>query len=259
MLSLFIVIYFQTIPDHLCRRAGVAATWLPFNKLGAFAFQHVNSKTQDSPSMFAPCNSAIHLIREQVILTEPILRKLVNESNGTFLDLQRSMKDKTLDKLQELVKFSREYRSIIRACLENLQDELIKTSGMKRDELGNYITIFYSIECLWHLCEITFVENIPGNMILNNLMDWVRFHFPKYERAAARIFTGDLQSAETHPDYWNTVIGCLLQGRIDITRALLKLHNASDSAPFKLVNSTLKSMPVYDVSILNMYIHSQFY
>lgn len=212
--------------------------------------------------MFTPCNGSVHQVQEQVILFDPILRKLVNESNGTFLDLQKTMKDKTVDKQQELLKFSREYRSIIRACLENLQDESIKTTGQQKEELANYITIFYSIECLWHLCEIVFVENIPGNMILNHLMDWVRFHFPKYERAAAKIFTGDLQSAETHPEYWNTVIGCLLQGRIDITRALLKLHNASGSAPFKLVESTLKSMPIYDVSttifnllsIINIYV-----
>lgn len=223
----------------------MAATWLPFNKLGIFAFQpdpHQKNTTNTSNK------HNVHLVREEIILFEPILRKLVNESNGTFLDLQKSMKDKKNIEDQEFIKYSREYRSIIRACLENLQEESLKVDVNRKDELANFITIFYSIECLWHLCEIVFVENIPGNMILNHLMDWVRFHFPKYERNAAKIFTGDLLSAENHPEYWDTVIGCLLQGRIDITLALLKLHNASDSQPFKLVDNILKSMPVYDVS-----------
>lgn len=197
--------------------------------------------------MYAPCNGTVHEVRQEVILFEPVLRKLINESNGAFIELQRLMKERTVDTQTELLKSSRQYRSIIRACLENLQDKTTQKSLQRKDELPNYITIFYSIECLWHLCEILFVETIPGNMVLYPLLDWVRFHFPRHERAAARILSGDLQAAETHPEYWDTVIGSLMQGRIDITRALLKLHNASDSAPFKLVDAILKAMPIYDV------------
>lgn len=99
----------------------MAATWSPFNKLGIFAFQHVDSKSEDCKSNFAPCDGLVHHVREEIILFEPILRKLVNESNGTFIDVQNTLKNKNVDVNQELIKFSREYRSIIRACLENLQ------------------------------------------------------------------------------------------------------------------------------------------
>lgn len=203
---------------------------------------------QDRPSLYAPCEGTVHQVRQQVILFHPILRKLVNEANGAFLNLQLILHEKNIDRQQELLKASRLYRSIIRACLENLQEEAVKASGAQRDELENYITIFYSIECLWHLCEIMFVETIPGGMVLQQLLEWVRFHFPRHERAAARLLAGELQGIETQPDYWDTVIGALMQGRVDITRALLKLHIAADSTPYRRVDALLKAMPMYDVS-----------
>lgn len=96
------------------------------------------------------------------MLFKPILRKLVNEANGTFLNVQHLMTLDSVDHKAELVKFSHQYRSIVRACLENLQEEAAKVKGGELEELQNYITIFYSVECIWHLCEILFVEQIPG-------------------------------------------------------------------------------------------------
>lgn len=236
------------LPNEVCRRAGVAASWLPLNKLGIFPYNHVSYNTPDKPSMFAPCDSTVQQVRQEVILFEPILRKLVNEANGAFLGLQNVVKQENVDLRTELLKFSKQYRSIIRACLENLQEECIKARGERKEELSNYITIFYSVECVWHLCEILFVDVIPGNILLPQLLDWVRFHFPKHERSAALILSGELDNAETHPEYWDTVIGTLMQGRIDITRALLRLHTAADSDPFKHVDVSLKAMPMYSVS-----------
>lgn len=81
-------------------------------------------------------------------------------------------------------------------------------------------------------------------------MEWVRFHFPKYERKAASMLANDLVGLELHDDYWQTIIGSLLKGRIEVVRAMLRLHSASDSNPFRIVDETLKTMPVYNVSII---------
>lgn len=78
-------------------------------------------------------------------------------------------------------------------------------------------------------------------------MDWVRFHFPKYERKAANLLTSTLVGLESHPDYWDTVTGSILQGRIDVAKALLRLHSSSDSDIFRLADQVLKSMPVYTI------------
>lgn len=80
-----------------------------------------------------------------------------------------------------------------------------------------------------------------------HLLEWVRFHFPKYERKAAKLLAGDLVGLESQPDYWETVIGLLMQGRVEVVRALLRLHSSADSKPFKLVDQTLKAMPIYNI------------
>lgn len=115
----------------------------------------------DKVSHFAPSDASVFQLRPDIILFKPILRKLVNEANGTFLTLQ-SLVTGEGDHKAELLKLSRQYRSIIRACLENLQDEVMRADGDYREELQNYITIFYSVECIWHLCEILFVDAVPG-------------------------------------------------------------------------------------------------
>lgn len=180
----------------------------------------------------------------------PILRKLVNEANGTFLSLQKLVEtSKTTDNQVEFLKLSRQYRSIIRVCIESLQEAAQKeTDGIEKNTLHSYITIFYSIECIWHLCEILFIDIIPGEVVLPFLLEWVRFHFPCHEQTAAQLLKACERGSEDHPEYWDTVIGMVVQGRVDVARALLKLHSAADTNEFKLVDNSLRSMPVYSVS-----------
>lgn len=223
----------------------MATSWLSINDFGVFGYQKATKV--DKTSHFAPSEASLFQIRPDFILFKPILRKLVNEANGTFVALQALMTIEG-DHKGQLLKLSRQYRSIIRACLENLQDDVMRASGDYREELQNYITVFYSVECIWHLCEILFVDAVPGNIVLPHLLDWIRFHFPKYDRNAASMLGGNLEGLETHPDYWETVIGSLLQGRIKVVRALLKLHSEADTQPFKAVDQCLRSMPIYNVN-----------
>ncbi|XP_066153103.1 nuclear pore complex protein Nup85 [Euwallacea fornicatus] len=238
------------IPNNLCRRAGIAASWRPMNEICIFPYEKRSFKQKDGPSNFASDNySSIFNIRQNNILCHSILRKLVNESNGTFLALQASLANKPADLKVEILNISRQYRSIIRACLENLQDEVAKStvSSQERSELHNYITIFYSIECIWHLCEILLIDVIPGNIVLPYLLEWVRFHFPKHERNAALLLTNEENKLELEEEYWPTVFGNLLQGRIKIVRTFLKQHSAADTPVFQLMQHVLKSMPTYGV------------
>lgn len=116
----------------------------------------------DVQSEMAPCNVKVHFIRPEVILFDPVIRKLVNESNGTFLAIQK-LKTSTSDTRTELVKCSKQYRSILRACVENIQDSIeSSTSESTKTKYQNYLRIFYTIECVWHLTEILYVDNVPG-------------------------------------------------------------------------------------------------
>lgn len=239
----------------MCKRAGLAASWLPVDQISVFAFEKRNIRQKDIPSHFASNSpSSVFHLRQDVILFHPILRKLVNESNGVFIALQTLMKNRKADQKSELFKLSIQYRSIIRACLENLQEEIVKADETEKEELQSFVTIFYSIECIWHLCEILFVNSIPGNLVLPELLNWIRFHFPRHERNAAMMLAGDLNELESNPDYWKTVFGSLLQGRVKVARALLKQHSLAGASSFKLIDQVLKSMPIYNVSIVFKFI-----
>jgi len=92
-------------------------------------------------------------------------------------------------------------------------------------------------------------------------MEWISFHFPQCERRATAIFEeyvpevsmridgmDSMRGAEQQSDYWDVVIGVLLQGRIDVVRALLQIHSAAESTPFKAADRCLRTMPLYNVS-----------
>lgn len=144
---------------------------------------------------------------------------------------------------QEYVKLSRTYRSIIRACLEKLQ-EAVSTS----EEYQSFITILYTIECIWHLSEILFIDPTPSNIVTPQLLEWTRFHFPSAERNATDLLLHG-RDADESEQYWPSVKGLILQGQIDVARAILQLHSMSESNAFRMADQILKSMPVSNVSI----------
>ncbi|XP_075231494.1 nuclear pore complex protein Nup85-like isoform X2 [Lycorma delicatula] len=233
------------IPDDICDRAGLTLQWCGIGQFGIHAYNHVNfGSSNDEPSGFAPIKAKVHQVRPDSILFEPVIRKLVNEACGTFLSGQKLTPSKT--SRPETLKLSRQYRSILRACIENLQmtDELLTT-----DKKQDYIAIFYNIELIWHLCEILYVDAVPGNVVLPYLLEWIRFHFPDTERAAGRILTGLLDpGAELrYNDYWDVVIGLIMQGSVEVARALLRLHSDADKNVFLQAESVLRTLPVYTI------------
>ncbi|XP_073944916.1 nuclear pore complex protein Nup75 isoform X2 [Choristoneura fumiferana] len=233
----------QVLPGK-CFENRVACTWRRGNKFSIYSRSQTESKIPSDKN-----DDRILNIRQDILLFHPILRKLVNESNGTYLSLQKAAElSKNLDNQVEFLKHSRQYRSIIRVCIESLQDAASKQSdSIEKNNLLTCITIFYSIECVWHLCEILYIDNVPGDYILPFLLEWVRFHFPCHEQTAAQLLEACERGSEDHPEYWDTVIGMIVQGRVDVARALMKLHSDTDSHEFKLVDNSLRSMPIYSV------------
>nr|CAD7441544.1 unnamed protein product [Timema bartmani] len=184
-----------------------------------------------------------------------MIRKLINESNGTFLEGQKLMAKATMSEARsDLLKMSKQYRAIIRACLENLQKELERASEPRKATLSSLVSIFYNVEFLWHLCEILYVDAVPGDIVLPQLLEWIRFHFFRCERRATAIIDTSYISmetegngAESEPEYWETMIGLVLQGQLEATRALLRLHSAAATEPFRSADFILKSMPTFSL------------
>lgn len=237
------------IPDELCMKAGMSATWRTGNKLGVFAHKHMSVNSDDKKSNFHPCDSQVYFLQPEVILFSPILRKLVNESNGVFISIRNIKSLNTGEIRPELVKHSKQYRSILRACVENLQDNIEKTQNEEdKITIQNYLTIFYNIECVWHLTEILYVNTIPGDVIVPQFVEWIRFHFPSRGLMAIKILAKKTIGAEeTNNNYWDSVIGCALHGKLDAVRALLQLHSKADEQAFITADNILKTMPIYNV------------
>lgn len=127
--------------------------------------------SKDTPSKFANTDPAnIFHISENFILDDEIVRSLVAESSSIFYNLQ-TYKDKSND---VFLQTSRIYRSAIRSTLNKLEEAALY-DGADEEEVQkyeNYITIFYSIECLWHLCEFLLIDR-STNSIVPNLLEWV--------------------------------------------------------------------------------------
>lgn len=140
---------------------------------------------------------------------------------------------------------SRSYRSTVRACLEKLTDLVMnEENDDDKTKYENYITIFYNIECVWHICEILLIDPAPSNIIVQQLLEWIRFHFPAPQRIAAALFQYG-REANKNPDYWSAVKQLILQGQISIVRPLLHLHSSSDSITFQTADQILKEMPIF--------------
>lgn len=231
----------DTDADTESAHAGLMAQWAGIDKISVHAFI---KSSEDIESELAPCDANVYHLRSASILFDPVIRKLVNESNGTFLAGQKITPH--TGPRQETLKLSRQYRSIVRACIENLQD-IVKTSAS--EQYQQYIAIFYNIEFIWHLCEIMYVDVVLGDTVLPQLVEWIRFHFPEGEQAAADILGGHLEiGAEVrYSNYWDTVVKLVLQGNTDPVRALLRLHSDTNTPPFVTADTLLRSMPVYNV------------
>ncbi|XP_047343395.1 nuclear pore complex protein Nup85 isoform X1 [Vespa velutina] len=236
------------IPDEVCKQVGTAASWINSNKIGLYAYKYINKRTQDTKSTFITSNIKIHILRPEVILFSPPLRKLVNESNGVFLSIYKIKSSSSGDICPELLKHSKQYRSILRACVEGLQDIAEKSLSENKITIENFLTIFYNVECVWHLTEILYVDNIPGNVILPCLLEWIQFHFPSKELKAIKMLSQKCIAADLeYIYYWEVVIGCALHGKTDLVRALLSMHSKADHPAFIVAENMIKTMPIYNV------------
>lgn len=216
------------------------------NKISLSAYKHITSTTQDRPTeYFDKFNVNIYHLQPNFIFDEPILRSLLAEANSTFITLQELKKSANKS---GYLKISRTYRSIIRACLEKLQEAESRhlEQSDESSRFQNYVTIFYSIECVWHLCEIFFIDVSPSNLVVPQLLDWIRFHFPSIERMATDLLL--LGRDASHDDnYWPTVKGLILQGQVDVARAILQLHPLSENCAFKMTEQILRTMPTFNL------------
>lgn len=191
----------------------------------------------------------IHEVRKDEDIYSPILRKLFNESHHIFVGLQTIRDDlPSKSKKPQFVSISKNYRSVIRASMEELQQVAVSTKDAEvAMQYGNQVSILLAIELIWNLCEVLFIDAAPAGSLLLHLLDWVRLHKADVDEKAREVLQSE--SPAEHRDYWDVVVSYVLQGRLEEARQMLlkqaSLQPAARSI-FKLMDTLLAKMPFYN-------------
>ncbi|XP_053494883.1 nuclear pore complex protein Nup85 [Ictalurus furcatus] len=228
------------IPGAGLKQKHLGFEWGP----GDLLMYETNFKLQDSGSGGSG-SPFIHVVRRDEDIYSPILRKLFNESHHIFVGLQ-NIKDDVPSKNKKLqfVSISKNYRSVIRACMEELQQVAVSTTDT---QYSNQVSILLAIELIWNLCEVLFIDASPAGSLLLHLLDWVRLHKADVDEKAREVLQSE--SPTRHHAYWDVVMCFVLQGRMDEARQVLQkqasLQPASRAA-YQLMDNLLHKMPVFN-------------
>ena len=121
------------------------------------------------------------------------------------------------------MRFSKQYRSILRDCQETLDrwngnpqiDDDTKQTYVQQSEL------LYKLELMWNLIEVLCIEK--STIVLPSLLQWIALHFPKCDEKARNVVGASggqeenvdeyLENPESHPDFWDAVLLYVIQGK----------------------------------------------
>ncbi|XP_064594752.1 nuclear pore complex protein Nup85-like isoform X2 [Liolophura sinensis] len=229
------------IPDPACAQ-GLKATWGLGKQMFVFAGMHHKVQEEMRGNLESP--TYIHQVKWDTEMHEPITRKLVNESRNIFMLLQHKVTECSGAALKpHLVKASRQYRAVLKACSINLHTAAGSTfNEEERERLERQVQIYEMIELIWSLCEMLFIEVSPGGVILTQLLEWLRWNFCEAETQALEVMQYD--PPENHKEYWDTIYRFVLQGRVDNARKLLSLHSQIGEDSFQSLDELLKKLPL---------------
>ncbi|KAI5283052.1 nuclear pore complex protein Nup85 isoform X2 [Manis pentadactyla] len=188
----------------------------------------------------------IYIIRKDVDVYSQILRKLFNESHGIFVGLQRIEELIGKSRKAQLVRVSKNYRSVIRACMEEMHQVAIAAKDpASSHQFSSQVSILSAMELIWNLCEILFIEVAPAGPLLLHLLDWVRLHVCEVDSLSADVLGSENPSR--HESFWNLVTILVLQGRLDEARQMLSKE--ADASPTsagmcRVLGDLMRTMPV---------------
>nr|BAE90916.1 unnamed protein product [Macaca fascicularis] len=205
------------------------------------------SFSKKEKSEMVPSCPFIYIIRKDVDVYSQILRKLFNESHGIFLGLQRIDEELTgKSRKSQLVRVSKNYRSVIRACMEEMHQVAIAAKDPASGrQFSSQVSILSAMELIWNLCEILFIEVAPAGHLLLHLLDWVRLHVCEVDSLSADVLGSENPS--NHDSFWNLVTILVLQGRLDEARQMLSKE--ADASPAsagicRIMGDLMRTMPI---------------
>ncbi|CAH8599337.1 unnamed protein product [Schistosoma rodhaini] len=221
--------------------------WLSENELGIFR--------RSTPSNKSTCNE---ILIENVkwgtsIYNDEFMKRLVKSSFEVFSALQKCSVQNSF------ITHSIQYRAALAVCSNEIFTFLSSDEARAAHLLaqGNLIQ---TLELLWHLAELIFIQVSPPGYLAFNLCSW--FYVQSQEAAncareildsASREQSGhillhdklnSLKSWETNKDFWPTVLSLVLQARCQEAASLLVVHSNSNGRGLRSLRQLLASMPV---------------
>ncbi|KAF6209845.1 hypothetical protein GE061_015597 [Apolygus lucorum] len=230
------------VPKHSDRNVGLTFKWAGHTGLAVHGFK--NSRTEDGQVSDPNADDSVHFVCEGTILYDPEIRKLINESNATFI-ASRTI-PRGADVRKRILELSREHRSSIRQCIENMQTKMKQKNNNMYE---NWVGVLDNIDHIWHVCELLHLDVIPGDIVLSKLLEWTRLHSSDYDLMVSEVIThSHTRGADIrYPNYWDMVIGSLIEGRFEACRALLRLHSEAESNALCEAEMLLRTIPLYSV------------
>ncbi|XP_008071516.1 nuclear pore complex protein Nup85 isoform X1 [Carlito syrichta] len=229
------------IPGVNSKKKQMCFDWGPSEMLVCETSFNKKAKSEKVPSC-----PFIHFIRKDEDVYSQILRKLFNESHGIFVGLQRIEEELTgKSRKAQLVRVSKNYRSVIRACMEEMHQIAIAKDPAGGRQLNSQISILSAIELIWNLCEILFIEVAPAGSLLLHLLDWIRLHVCEADSLLADVLGSENPSK--HESFWNLVTILVLQGRLDEARQMLSKEadaNPASAGMCRLLGDLMRTMPI---------------
>uniref|UniRef100_A0A2I3RUY9 Nuclear pore complex protein Nup85 n=1 Tax=Pan troglodytes TaxID=9598 RepID=A0A2I3RUY9_PANTR len=101
----------------------------------------------------------------------------------------------------QLVRVSKNYRSVIRACMEECTSVFAAKDPANGRQFSSQVSILSAMELIWNLCEILFIEVAPAGPLLLHLLDWVRLHVCEVDSLSADVLGSENPSK--HDSFWN--------------------------------------------------------
>ena len=147
------------IPDSAPADGGLGVCWGVGNQLSV----HTRHNNTGQQSAAGRGSSRVHEVRWETTLYEPVFRKLVNESMGVFVSLSKMSEEERSVSMEQLVKVSRQYRSIMKDCQEQLEQLSERCSSSESSHYLAQSDLLYKLELIWHLVEILYLDTTPGN------------------------------------------------------------------------------------------------
>ncbi|XP_074080705.1 nuclear pore complex protein Nup85 isoform X2 [Macrotis lagotis] len=189
----------------------------------------------------------IYIVRKDIDVYSRILRKLFNESHGIFVGLQRIEEESTgKSRKAQLVRVSKNYRSVIRACMEEMHQVAIAAQDpVHGRQYSSQVSILSAMELIWNLCEILFIEVAPAGPLLLHLLDWVRLHVCEMDGLSADVLGSE--NPNKHENFWNLATLFVLQGRLDEARQMLSKEadaNPASASMCRVLGDLMRTMPI---------------